>query len=108
MRAAKLACMVNVFIAILCHKWVAFELLTLTCYTPTAARYHMVSLERHLSFSYSYYYCSSHLVIIVYTLFDGRYGQLDVRSRVRFIPVKHIGNDVSQGIVAIKPCLLRS
>src|SRR5918999_3828757 len=63
---------------------------------------------RALSLLYSYYYCSSHLVIIIYTLFDGRYGQLDVRSRVRFIPIKYIGNDVSQGIVAIKPCLLRS
>ena len=49
MRAAKLACMVNVFIAIICHKRVAFKLLTLTCYASTAARYHVVSLERYLS-----------------------------------------------------------
>jgi hypothetical protein len=51
MRAAKLACMVNVFIAILCHKRVAFKLLTLTCYASTAARYHMVPLERFLSYA---------------------------------------------------------
>jgi hypothetical protein len=51
MCAAQHACVMNIIVAILGYKLVAFKLLALTRYTSTATRYHMVPLECTLSLS---------------------------------------------------------
>ena len=51
MCAARHARVMNIIVAILRHKLVAFKLLTLARYTSTATRYHMVPLECIFSLS---------------------------------------------------------
>lgn len=73
MRAAQHARVVNIIVAILRHKLVAFKLLTLTRYTSTATRYHMVPLVHTLPFT-ALYYCYSHFGynnIITYSMVVG-------------------------------------
>lgn len=61
MRTAQHARVVNIIVAILRHKLVAFKLLALTRYTSTATRYHMVPLECTYTLSLLLlYYCFSH------------------------------------------------
>jgi hypothetical protein len=59
MCAARHARVMNIIVAILRHKLVAFKLLTLTHYASTAAYYHIVPLECALAFL-PLHYCSGH------------------------------------------------
>jgi hypothetical protein len=59
MCAARHARVMNIIVAILRHKLVAFKLLTLTRYASTAAYYHIVPLESALAFL-PLHYCSGH------------------------------------------------
>jgi hypothetical protein len=82
MGAARPARVVDVVIAVRCYKAVAFELLALAHYASATAGYHLAS-------------SSSCGWMLYNNLFDARDRQLDVRRRVRLVPVKCIRDDVA-------------